>query len=104
MVSNANDDFPDPDRPVITVSEFLGISRLIFLRLFCLAPRTMSLVRPMVYASPSTGAPAPSKHTEGRITFNHSRRCSHGSTLRLEVSNVPAHRLTKNGIQDLPYK
>ena len=36
MVSNANDDLPDPDKPVITVSLSLGIFREIFLGLcFC---------------------------------------------------------------------
>ena len=40
MVSNANEDFPDPLRPVITVSELRGISTLMFLRLCWRAPRT----------------------------------------------------------------
>src|SRR5262245_25768422 len=39
MVSNANDDFPDPDRPVNTISAFLGRSRCTFLRLCSRAPR-----------------------------------------------------------------
>ena len=33
MVSNANDDFPDPDRPVKTVNELRGISTFTFFRL-----------------------------------------------------------------------
>src|SRR5580704_918237 len=40
MVSNANDDFPDPDTPVTTVRELCGISTSIFLRLWTRAPRT----------------------------------------------------------------
>ena len=38
MVSNAKDDLPDPLRPVMTVSASLGISRVMFFRLCCLAP------------------------------------------------------------------
>jgi hypothetical protein len=38
MVAKARDDFPDPERPVITVNLSLGISREISLRLFSLAP------------------------------------------------------------------
>ena len=37
-VSKANDDFPDPESPVITIILFLGISRLTFLRLCVRAP------------------------------------------------------------------
>src|SRR5438132_8926304 len=82
MVSKASDDLPEPDNPVITVSELRGISRLIFFRLCWRAPRMTSFVRPMVYASPSTGAPAHSEHTEARITFYDSRQSSRGSTFR----------------------
>ena len=35
MVSNANDDFPEPDKPVITVSLSLGIFREIFFKVVC---------------------------------------------------------------------
>src|SRR5512141_948296 len=37
-VSNASEDFPDPDTPVMTVSRSCGISSERFLRLFCRAP------------------------------------------------------------------
>src|SRR5580698_6686884 len=40
MVSNASDDFPDPETPVTTVSELWGISTSMFLRLWTRAPRT----------------------------------------------------------------
>src|SRR5579872_5776408 len=40
MVSNAKEDLPDPDRPVITVRLSRGISRSIFFRLCSRAPRT----------------------------------------------------------------
>jgi len=30
MVSNASDDFPDPDKPVKTTNEFRGISTVMF--------------------------------------------------------------------------
>src|ERR1041384_2598374 len=39
MVSKASDDFPEPERPVITVSESRGISTSTFLRLCSRAPR-----------------------------------------------------------------
>src|SRR3974377_762531 len=42
MVSNASDDFPEPDGPVMTVKVRRGISRSKFLRLCWRAPRTMS--------------------------------------------------------------
>jgi hypothetical protein len=41
MVSKASDDFPEPLRPVMTVSEFRGIRTLTFLRLCCRAPETV---------------------------------------------------------------
>ena len=40
IVSKANEDFPDPDRPVITTNFSLGISRETFFRLCSLAPFT----------------------------------------------------------------
>src|SRR3546814_20726550 len=40
MVSKASDDFPDPDKPVITTSWSLGISTSTFFRLCSRAPRT----------------------------------------------------------------
>ena len=43
MVSKANDDFPEPDRPVITISLPRGIVRSIFFRLFTLAPLMIML-------------------------------------------------------------
>src|SRR6516165_1162445 len=48
MVSNANDDLPDPLSPVMTVRVFRGISTLIFFRLCWRAPLTVMLVRPIV--------------------------------------------------------
>ena len=41
IVSKASDDFPDPDSPVMTMSECLGRSIFIFLRLCSLAPLTL---------------------------------------------------------------
>ena len=40
IVSKANDDFPDPLTPVITINLFFGIDTSIFLRLCSLAPFT----------------------------------------------------------------
>src|SRR5688500_5755432 len=39
MVSNASEDLPLPDSPVMTTSLSRGMVRLMFLRLCCLAPR-----------------------------------------------------------------
>ena len=39
-VSNANEDLPEPERPVITVNLSLGISKSIFFKLCCFAPLT----------------------------------------------------------------
>ena len=41
MVSKANVDFPEPERPVMTVNLFRGISTCRFLRLCSLAPLRM---------------------------------------------------------------
>src|ERR1700757_3110646 len=43
MVSNAREDLPDPDRPVITVSLSRGMTTSTFLRLCSRAPRTWIL-------------------------------------------------------------
>src|SRR5688572_10179709 len=40
MVSNASEDFPEPDRPVITTRRSRGRSTSMFLRLWTRAPRT----------------------------------------------------------------
>src|SRR3989442_16033557 len=42
MVSKAREDFPEPDKPVKTISRSRGSSRLTFLRLCSRAPRTIS--------------------------------------------------------------
>src|SRR3990172_8421955 len=49
MVSKASDDLPDPETPVITVSVFRGISRLMFLRLCSRAPRMTMCVLDMAW-------------------------------------------------------
>ena len=41
-VSNAREDFPDPDTPVTTVTLSWGMARETFFRLFCLAPSMRS--------------------------------------------------------------
>jgi len=41
MVSNANDDLPEPERPVITVKVCFGMSIETFLRLCSPAPRIL---------------------------------------------------------------
>src|SRR5690242_19138977 len=52
MVSNASDDLPEPDSPVMTTSRSRGISRLMFLRLCSRAPRISSVVRKPPLALP----------------------------------------------------
>src|SRR5947208_12912363 len=91
MVSKASDDLPEPDNPVITVSELRGISRLIFFRLCWRAPRMTSFVRPIVDRSPSTGAPAHSRYTAARITFYNSRQSSQGSIFRDSHDSHDSH-------------
>src|SRR5690606_34790487 len=54
MVSNASDDFPEPDSPVKTVRVLRGISRSMFLRLCCLAPR-MTILSFIVWRTSSRG-------------------------------------------------
>src|SRR5687768_8122328 len=44
MVSKASEDLPEPDRPVITVSDSRGMSTSIPLRLCSRAPRTLMWV------------------------------------------------------------
>src|SRR5271168_3330459 len=74
MVSKASEDLPEPESPVMTVRLLRGISTLIFFRLCCRAPRTTSLVRPMVSAALPPQEPlAHGRHTATRITFNISR-------------------------------
>ena len=38
IVSNASEDFPEPDTPVTTVTRSWGMATETFLRLFCRAP------------------------------------------------------------------
>src|SRR3954452_21357961 len=47
MVSKASEDFPEPLRPVMTVSVLRGTSTSIFFRLCWRAPRTVILVMAM---------------------------------------------------------
>ena|SRR3989339_2424 len=42
MVSKAKEDLPEPDKPVITTSLFLGISKLTFFKLLTRAPRMIN--------------------------------------------------------------
>src|SRR6187431_2390740 len=57
MVSNASEDLPEPDRPVITVKRSRGISTLMFFRLCWRAPLT--LMRSMAIAK--------TRHSNGQI-------------------------------------
>src|SRR3954447_17229625 len=55
MVSNASDDFPEPDRPVMTTSESRGSSTVTSLRLCSRAPATtMDSWRDITLPSEST--------------------------------------------------
>src|SRR5690606_30037206 len=55
MVSNASEDFPEPDGPVTTTNARRGISRSRFFRLCWRAPRTtiLSFIIPKMYRMPS---------------------------------------------------
>src|SRR6185369_5633242 len=57
MVSNASEDLPEPERPVITVKRSRGISTLMFFRLCWRAPLT--LMRSMAIAK--------TRHSNGQI-------------------------------------
>src|ERR1700712_5069666 len=52
MVSNASEDLPEPDSPVMTTSWSRGISMSMFLRLCSRAPRTW--MEPAIQKSPGT--------------------------------------------------
>src|SRR5580704_13037051 len=69
MVSNASDDLPDPDRPVMTTSLCRGMSTSMFLRLWTRAPRTAIHLCAMVEPC----RPAFCRMCE---TFTLSRQCS----------------------------
>src|SRR4029453_3969419 len=59
MVSNASDDLPEPDSPVITTSWSRGISRSTFLRLCSRAPRRQirSLAMAVYYPAATSTRP-----------------------------------------------
>src|SRR6266478_4246770 len=95
MVSKAREDLPEPERPVMTVRELRGISTLMFLRLCWRAPRTTSLVRPMIpkrslhrSRACSRQALTHSGYTEARITFHNSRGITPGSTLARSLARA----------------
>src|SRR3990172_357831 len=87
MVSKAREDLPEPERPVITVNELRGISRLMFFRLCWRAPRIVIFVSPILgakafpagcSAAPQAFAPH-SGHNTARITlYNASNLSSSG--------------------------
>src|SRR5580692_3260377 len=75
MVSNASDDLPDPDRPVITTSLSRGISTSMFLRLcsraplitiFFIAAAGPRKASPQDHPRYQVGFPAPSLYHAGR--------------------------------------
>src|SRR5258705_2651713 len=67
MVSNASEDLPEPDSPVITTSWSRGISRSTDLRLCSRAPRMTirSLAMAVYYTARLLGAPAASTRPGG---------------------------------------
>src|SRR3989344_1377441 len=50
IVSNANDDFPEPESPVNTTILFRGISTVIFFKLWVFAPLTIILPAPSEFS------------------------------------------------------
>src|ERR1700730_1570395 len=81
MVSNASEDLPEPDTPVMTESELRGISRLIFFRLCWRAPRTVMLFNVIWEAAEPSCAqrsPAHSGQNTARVILNHNKRPCRG--------------------------
>src|ERR1700681_2544403 len=68
MVSNARDDLPEPERPVITVSVLRGISRLMFFRLCWRAPRIDIFLTAMVEELSGPPLRRGTRPTRGRAT------------------------------------
>src|SRR6184192_2143327 len=64
MVSNASEDLPDPESPVMTVKVFRGISTLMFFRLCCRAPRITSCSGPYEFVVRRDGRQEPSIWSE----------------------------------------
>src|SRR5918998_4274189 len=73
MVSNASDDLPDPDRPVITTSASRGSSRLMSLRLCSRAPETTirSCLATAVIVGGSTVSLDPPRRTRSMADLGH---------------------------------
>src|SRR5580693_5269522 len=81
MVSNASEDLPEPDNPVMTESELRGISRLMFFRLCWRAPRTVMLFNVIWEAAEPSCAqrsPAHSGQNTARVILNHNKRPCRG--------------------------
>src|ERR671937_1536838 len=76
MVSNASDDLPLPLSPVITTSRSRGMTRSMFFRLCCRAPRISMDSRGTVHDCPAS-------HAGGAISLAGSRR----------MGQLPWHRL-----------
>src|SRR5258708_20539045 len=72
MVSKASEDLPDPDSPVITVTAFRGISKLMFLRLCWRGPRTMIFVIPLRRGPPPLSPLPPRGDPAARANPPHS--------------------------------
>src|SRR6266851_2085044 len=83
MVSKASEDLPEPERPVMTVREFRGISTLMFLRLCWRAPRITSLVSPTPSSKLNETAFDPHQ------SILRETRCKPGETENRLVSPLP---------------
>src|ERR1700722_10413548 len=73
MVSKASEDLPEPDRPVMTVSESRGITTSTFFRLCSRAPRTWmlpALVWAMEWWCPLRRCSVDVPHVYGRYGTN----------------------------------
>src|SRR5713226_8752198 len=63
MVSNASDDFPEPEMPVRTTNRSRGISTVMFLRLCSRAPRTTIRSDGMIYSCGFAVMASAAKHS-----------------------------------------
>ena len=69
-MSNAREDFPDPESPVKTTSFPFGMTALMFLRLCCLAPFTIICVAGDTILSDIKEKYTRIKDEESRVTQN----------------------------------
>src|SRR3954468_17991059 len=96
MVSNASDDFPEPDRPVITTSLSRGISTSMFLRLCSRAP-LMTIFFIAMGAGCGGRRPRAAVPMEPRCVARSDFQRVYPNTERAMVSSVPLTDARRDG-------